>query len=139
MATIITTTFVQNSSRLYTAQIQIDGTTNPSELSGQAIIDSKAAISNIQTAVGMKGLPTLWKIDSIDWEFTGFTGVLIWDGSTSQVACALPQYDGRIDPYHDDGFPIVNGATAPTGKLLLTTKGLVAGMWGTIIIRGRHK
>ena len=137
MAATITTTFRNNGANRFIAVVQIQGDA-AGDVTNQAILDSTAVIASVQAAAGMVGKPVLYKIDSIDWEFTGFTGVLIWAGATPQVACALPQYDGIMSK-EDMGAPFVNTATTPTGQLLLTTKGLVANEYGTIVIQGRHK
>ena len=138
MSATIITTFRANESNRFIAHIQITGDV-AGDLTNQAIIDSKAIIAGIQAAAGMTGQPTLWKINKINWDFTLFTATLIWDGAAPQQACALPQYDGSIYFTDELGAPLVNGATTPTGKLLLTTKGLTTGYTGTIVIQGRHK
>ena len=141
MAATITTTYRRNSNNRFTAVIQISGDA-AGDVTNQAIMDSTGVIAGVQAAAGMPfliGPNTIWKIDSIDWEFTGFTGALIWAGATPQLACALPQYDGNMAFKEDTGAPLVNSATTPTGQLLLTTKGLVANEYGTIVITGRHK
>ena len=137
MAATIKTTFKLNGSRKFIAFVQITGDAG-GDLTSQAILDSKAAITDIQATVGMTGLPTLWKIESIDWELTGFAANLIWSGNTPAQACALPQYDGRID-FLQNGAPLTNNATTPDGKLLITTNGLAANKYGTIVIKGYHK
>ena len=138
MATIITTTFSVNGSRNFVAIIQIDGTTAAGEVSAAAVIDPKAAIGSVQASVGMAGLPDKFKIKGIDWSLTGFAAELLWDATTPVLAAALAQYGNTLE-FFDDGAPLVNNAgTGVTGKMLLTTKGLAAGMWGQIVISGYH-
>lgn len=129
MAATITTTYQVNGSRKFRAVVQITG-----DAAGDAIAVDVINVANL--APGPDGVPTEFKIESVDWEFTGFTGALLWDGTPDVLAVALPQYDGSI------GFlqPLKNSAGAgKTGKLHITTDGLGAAKWGTIIIQGRHK
>ncbi len=138
MATILTTTIPVNGSRDFVAIIQIDGTSAAAELAGAAVIDPQAAITNVQASVGLTGLPADFKIKRIDWNLTGFSAQLEWDATTPIQAAALSQYGDTLE-FFEAGAPVTNGAgTGKTGKLLITTKGLVAGMWGTIIINGYH-
>ena len=138
MAATILTTIAIDGSRDFVARIDITGDA-AGDVSATPIIDPQAAIASVQASVGLKGLPTDFKIKSVDWEFTGFTGALLWDATTDVLAVALPQYDGRMDFVDGSGIPLVNNAgTGKTGKLLLSTSGLAANKWGTIIIKGYH-
>ena len=138
MATVITTTFLLNGSKDFTAVIQIDGTTAAGEVTAQPVIDPKAIIAGVQAAAGLSGLPNTFKIDRIDWSLTGFAAQLSWDATIPVLAAAISQYGTTLE-FREAGHPLTNNAgTGITGKLTLTTKGLAAGMWGTIIIKGFH-
>lgn len=141
MANKITTTFSINGSYKFMAVIQIELDGASGEYSAQAVIDPKAAIAGVQAAAGMTGLPSDFKIESIDWEFTSFTAALYWKATANVLACALPQYDGRLD-FKQSGAPLINNSGAgKDGKLLLTTVGANTGgtaKQGTIIIKGYH-
>jgi len=128
MASSKTTRYPINGTRDFTAIIQIIGDTS-SDFTNTVIID----------VADLTGTPTNFKIKSVNYIMTGFSGVLRWDASTPTQAMALSQYDNFSDPFGDSGIPIDNDAgTGVTGKLTLTTSGLTANMWGTIIIKGYH-
>ena len=129
MAAIVKTTFQLNGSFKFIAVVQITG-----DAAGD--ISQVDAVQVSALTAGIGGVPTEFKIDSVDWEFTGFTGSLNWHGDVDTLALALPQYDGSIQFTQ----PLNNDAGAgKDGDLHLTTNGLGAGMTGTIIIKGRHK
>ena len=129
MAATITTTFQVNGSRKFAAVIQITGD-SAGDVTASDVIDVASL------ADGVNGAPTEFKIEQVDWEFTGFTGALLWDATADVLAVALPQYDGSIS----FSPPLKNNAgSGKTGKLQLTTDGLGTAKWGTIRIQGRHE
>lgn len=128
MASSVATRYPINGSRDFTAIVQIVGDTT-SDFTNTVIIDP----------ANLTGTPSTFKIKSVNYILTGFTAVLRWDATTPTQALALSQYDNFTDPFTDSGVPIDNDAgTGITGKLTITTSGLSANMWGTIIIKGYH-
>jgi hypothetical protein len=138
VAALITTTFPINGSNNFVARIDITGD-SAGDVTATPVIDPKAAISGVQVSVGLNGLPTNIKIKSINYNMAGLKAALLWDATTPVIACALSEYDGEID-FFEMGAPLLNNAgTGKTGKLLLSTTGLAAGDYGTIIIKGYHE
>jgi hypothetical protein len=138
MAATLLTTFPINGTRNFVARIDITGD-SAGDVTATPIIDPLAAISGVQASVGLTGLPTNLKIKSINYNLAGFKAALLWDADTDVLACALSEYDGEID-FFEMGAPLLNNAgTGKTGKLLLSTSGIAAGDYGTIIIKGYHE
>lgn len=128
MASSISTRYPINGSRDFVAIIQITGDTS-SELSASVAIDPAS----------LTGVPSEFKIKSVNYMLTGFNAVLKWDATSPTQALALSQNNNFIDAFCDSGVPIDNDAgSGVTGKLTVTTSGLTASMWGTIIIKGYH-
>lgn len=137
MAATLLTTFPIDGSRNFVARIDITGDA-AGDVTATPVLDPKAAIASVQASAGLTGLPTNLKIKSINYNLSGFKAALLWDADTDVVACALSEYDGEID-FFGMGAPLQNNAgTGKTGKILLSTSGLAAGDYGTIIINGYH-
>lgn len=137
MAATITTTFPVDGSRNFIARIDITGDA-AGDVTATPVLDPKAAISSVQAKAGLTGLPTDLKIKNINYNLAGFKAALLWDADTDVLACALSEYDGEIE-FFENGAPLLNNAgTGKTGKINLTTTGLAAGDFGTIIIEGYH-
>jgi hypothetical protein len=128
MANTVTTTFPINESYLFQALIKVVGD-GSGEVTSGVIIDP----------ANLTGAPSKFDIETIDFELNGFTANLFWDATTPVLACALPSYDGYIN-FKQSGQARHNDAGAGiTGKLTITTKGLIAAAAGTIIIKGYHR
>lgn len=128
MANTQTTTFPINESYYFTAKVKIVGD-GSGEITAGVIIDP----------ANLTGVPAKFDIEAIDFELNGFTANLFWDASTPVLACALPNYDGFIN-FKQSGQALHNDAGAGiTGKLTITTKGLLTGYAGTILIKGYHR
>ena len=128
MANTVTTTFPINSSYLFIAKIQIVGD-GSGEITAQTVIDPANFIGTVAK----------FDIETIDFEQNGFTSNLFWDATVPVLAVALPNYDGFIN-FKAAGQALHNDAgTGITGKLTITTKGLIAGSAATIIIKGYHR
>ena len=129
MANTVTTTYLLNGSRYFTAKIDIVCDT-AAELASVDIID----------VASLTGKPTKFKIKNISWQLSNFYANLNWDATTDVQAVVLNQYEGELDFFKKTEVPIVNNAGAGvTGKLQIVTKGIAIGSTGTIIIRGYHK
>ncbi len=127
MANTITTIFSLNGSRNFLARIEITGDGSGDE-TGTVVLDP----------ANMTGVPTTFKIKSINANLDGFSGSLKWDATAPTLALALPTYDTEMD-FFESGAPLTNDAGAGiTGKLTLTTQGLTATGTGTIVINGYH-
>lgn len=128
MAATITTRYPVNGSRDFIAIIQIIGDA-AGDVTGSTVID----------VASLTGKPSKFKIKSINYNLVGFAAVLNWDATSPVQAVALPQYDNFTDFFNDSGIPLDNnGGSGVTGKLLISTSGLAAKTWGTIIIKGIH-
>jgi hypothetical protein len=128
MANSVTTTYLINGSRNFTAKIDF-------------ICDTTAELTatDIIAVADLTGLPAKFKIRNISWQLSDFYAKLLWDATTDVPALTLNQYEGDIDFFEETGAPLVNNAgSGVTGKLQVTTVGLKAGSGGTIIIRGYH-
>ena len=128
MANVIATTFPINEPYYFTAKIQITGD-GSGEITGGVVIDP----------ANLTGIPAKFDIETIDFELNGFTANLFWDATAPKLASALPNYDGFIN-FKQSGQALHNDAgSGITGKLTITTHGLVADSAGTIIIKGYHR
>jgi len=126
MANTITTTYQINGSRIFSAKVDISG-----DGSGEA------AAVDIITPAGLTGTPSKFKITEIQWSLPGFVAELVWDATSDVLAIALDGNGGI--KFSETGQHLINNAGAGvTGKLQLTTIGLVAGEKGTIFIKGIH-
>lgn len=127
MAPSITTTYLVNGSKCFSARVDIvgDGT---GELTGATVID----------VANLTGTPSKFKIKKIVWHFNAFSAQLLWDADADVQAYELnASVDGHVD-FMKTGAPLVNNAgTGVTGKLLLTTTSL-ASTKGSILIEGYH-
>lgn len=127
MANTITTRYRINGSKLFTAEVQILG-----DGSGEA-----AAVEIIAPA-SLTGTPTEFKIRAAQWQFDGFSAELLWDATTDVRAFELGPYASGLR-FADTGAHLTNNAgDGKTGKLMLTTVGLIAGSKGSLIIEGQH-
>ncbi len=128
MANTQITTFPINEPYYFTAKVKIVGD-GSGEITAGVIIDP----------ANLTGVPAKFDIETIDFELNGFTANLFWDATTPVLACALPNYDGFIN-FKQSGQALHNDAgTGITGKLTVTTKGLLTGLAGTILIKGYHR
>jgi hypothetical protein len=128
MAATITTRYPINGSRDFVAIVQIVGDA-AGDVTNSLIID----------VASLTGVPKNFKIKSINYNLVGFAAVLNWDATTPTQAIALPQYDNFTNLHDDSGINLDNdGGAGVTGKLMVSTSGLAAKTWGTIIIKGVH-
>lgn len=128
MANTITTVYPINESYLFTAVVSIVGD-GSGEITASVIIDP----------ANLTGVPVKFDIDSVDSQMNNMAANLFWDATAPILACAISSYDGFID-FKSAGQARHNDAGAGrTGKLTITTKGLIAGSAGTIIIKGHHR
>lgn len=128
MANSVTTTYLINGSRNFTAKIDFICDTT-AELTAVDIID----------VANLTGTPSKFKIRNISWQLSDFYAKLLWDATSDVPAFTITQYEGDVDFFECTGAPLVNNAgSGITGKLQMTTVGLKSGSGGTIIIRGYH-
>ena len=128
MAATITTRYPINGSRDFVAIVQIIGDA-AGDVTNSLIID----------VASLAGVPKNFKIKSINYNLVGFAAVLNWDATAPTQAIALPQYDNFTNFHDDSGINLDNdGGAGVTGKLMVSTSGLAAKTWGTIIIKGVH-
>jgi hypothetical protein len=128
MANTVTTTFSINESYYFVAVIKIQGD-GSGELAATVVIDP----------ANLTGVPTKFDIEQIDSQINNFSANLFWDATAPVLAAAISQYDGFMD-FKGDGQARHNDAGAGrTGKLTISTTGLVAGSAGMIIVKGHHR
>ena len=126
MANSITTTYLVNGSRLFSAKIDIVGDGSGDE-TGAEIID----------VADLTGTPSTFKIRKMQWTFDDFSATLLWDATTDVPAFVMPSGGHGID-FSNTGAHLVNDAgTGITGKLLIATSYL-GSQKGTIFIEGQH-
>ena len=129
MANAITTTYLVNGSKLFTAKIDIVG-----DASGEE------TVAELIDVADLTGTPDTFKIRAIQWALEGFSAELLWEATTDVHAYSLPSGSDGVR-FSDTGAHLVNDAgVGITGKLLMATTDLAfAGSRGTIIIEGQHK
>ena len=128
MANTCVTTYQLNGSRIFAAKIVIEADTNAEIAATDTIIP--ADLTGL--VAGDK-----FKITEIQWSLPGFTVNLLWDATADVLAASLDGNGGIR--FSDTGAPLLNDAgDGVTGKLQLSTVGLLAGAKGVIFIKGIH-
>ena len=121
MANAIAKQLILNGSSNYVIKVTIVGD-GSGELTNQLLLN----------ATGDCG--TTDKIMKIDANFTGFSGTIKWDATTSVVATQITaDKDVHLDFWKIGGI-VNNAGTGKTGDVVLSTAGLGAGDAGDITI-----
>jgi len=123
MASSFTVDKIVDGSRETTIKVNITGDTS-SELSLAEIFD---ASTYFNTGVHKR-------LRKIQYELTGFSGNLFWDGSTDLPLITLEKDHYSEADFKDIGYLNKSAVAAPTGDILLTTVGLTTNLSGYIIL-----
>jgi hypothetical protein len=123
MANTVDVVILENGDKNFIVQANIAGD-GSGDLAAQIIADVAQHLSANLRILSVKAV------------FSGFSGYLRWDGATPKQAVAISK-DNPVDLCFCKTSGLQNNAVTPTGSISLTTSGLVANGWGTIILACR--
>lgn len=130
MANTINTAILIDDPKRLVLQVNITGDGSGDE-AGTTLVDpaTQATSANFPGAA----LATEYRIDAAQWALTSFSAVLLWDATTDIQALTLPTGWGKHHAWWYGGLRNNSGA-GKTGKILITTTGLVATGRGTLVL-----